>query len=353
MSKEHSTISIIVPCYNVELYLKDCVESIIEQTYPNWELILVNDGSKDQTPQLCDQYAAKDHRITVIHQVNGGLVSARNAGYEVATGYWIMYVDGDDWISKETCEKLMVHAKIHEPEVIFWNRIQDLGGKSTIGKNVWKCKEKERLYLDDECKQLAKNTLVYTSGISTAFSKLISREFAQNNSLIHNPKLKQGAEGIEFSLRVFGSAKKVLFINEYFYHYRYNENSISKKVDEKNTQYIIDCFNEIDNYLTKTIKDDKFHILFNERILYVLIAIALSTYFHKNNNDPLSTKITKYKNVINKNTIFRRALENGNFKSFDIFRMITLYIIKLRFFVLLPLISASKQFLIKKGIFSY
>ena len=351
--KTKPVISIIVPSYNVELYLKDCIDSIIQQTYQYWELILVNDGSTDKTPQLCDQYAVKDKRIKVIHKPNGGLVSARNAGYEVATGKWIMYVDSDDWIDTETCEKLLVYAEKHNPEVIFWNSIQELNGESIKGKYGWKCSEKEHIYLDEECKDLARNTLVYKSGIATAYSKLIRKDFIEKNKLWHNNKLKQGAEGLEFSLRVFDCAQKALFVDEYFYHYRYNENSISKRVDEKNTQYLLECFEEIDKYISQNGLDKQMWRLFHQRVLYVLIAIGLNTYFHKDNKDPLRIKIKKYKKVINENPIFKNALSKGVFNEFDKLRFITLYIIKLKLYFLLSFISSTKQYLIKKGFFSY
>ena len=88
-------ISIIVPCYKVTDFLPQCVESLMNQTYKDIEIILVDDGSPDATGKLCDDYAKKDNRIKVVHKQNGGLVSARNAGYDVATGDWMMYVDGE------------------------------------------------------------------------------------------------------------------------------------------------------------------------------------------------------------------------------------------------------------------
>ena len=91
-------ISIIVPIYLVERYLGICIESIINQTYKNLEIILVDDGSPDRCPELCDLYAGKDSRIVVIHKDNGGLVSARKAGIKVATGEYAAYVDGDDYL---------------------------------------------------------------------------------------------------------------------------------------------------------------------------------------------------------------------------------------------------------------
>ncbi len=346
-------VSIIVPCYNVELYLKDCVESILAQTYSNWELILVNDGSSDKTPQLCDQYVANDQRIKVLHKANGGLVSARNAGYETTTGEWIMYLDGDDWIETNTCEEIVKQIERHSPEIIFWKTLQNLNGKTITGKAEWKCSESKRVYFGSECQDLAYNTLIYNSGISTAFSKLLKRDFIEKYQLWHNPKLRQGAEGIEFSLRVFNSAQKALFINQYFTNYRYNENSISKRIDEKNTIYIVDCFNEIESYIQKEGKEEYFLPVFYQRILYVIIAIAMSTYFHPKNKESLFVRLKKFNKVIYDTPIFKDAIKNGDVSILDKYRKMTIYLIKLRCYFILPIISRTKQYLIKRGVFNY
>ena len=215
------SISIIVPCYNVEEFLNETIECILNQTYQDWELLLVNDGSKDFTPQICDEYANKDKRIKVIHKENGGLVSARNAGYDAAIGDWHMYLDGDDWIDINTCEKLMFYLSRHtDVDIVFWKCIQELGDISIKGKWEWICSEQEHIYIDDECHDLARHTLIYKSGIATAYCKLIRADYAKRNGIRHNDRLKQGAEGLEFSLRSLYHAKKVLFVNEYFNHYR-------------------------------------------------------------------------------------------------------------------------------------
>ena len=99
-------ISIIVPVYNVEAYIHQCIKSIIEQSYKNLEIILVDDGSKDKSGKICDDYARKDKRIKVIHKKNGGLSDSRNAGITVATGKYIAFVDSDDWIEKNMYEKM-------------------------------------------------------------------------------------------------------------------------------------------------------------------------------------------------------------------------------------------------------
>ena len=113
-------ISIIIPIYNVEKYIHETLGCIINQTFNNWECILVDDGSSDNSPAICDEYAKKDKRIRVIHKPNGGLVSARNAGYDVATGDWMMYVDGDDWLDADCCQ-IMLDAIAENPDVDILN----------------------------------------------------------------------------------------------------------------------------------------------------------------------------------------------------------------------------------------
>ena len=105
--KKIPKVSIIIPIYNVEKYLKCCLDSILVQTFQDWEAIFVDDGSKDSSGIICDEYAAKDARVRVIHKENGGLSSARNAGLAIASGDWIMHLDGDDWIEPDMLERLI------------------------------------------------------------------------------------------------------------------------------------------------------------------------------------------------------------------------------------------------------
>ena len=116
-----SLISVIVPVYNTEAYLNRCLKSIITQTYRNLDIILVDDGSIDQCPFLCDEWTEKDRRIRVIHKENGGVSSARNAGLEVAEGDWISFVDSDDWIHPQFYEIMMLLATKSVPDVVAAN----------------------------------------------------------------------------------------------------------------------------------------------------------------------------------------------------------------------------------------
>ncbi len=111
-------ISIIVPIYQVELYLEKCIDSIINQTYKNLEIILIDDGSPDRCGAICDEYAGKDSRIRVIHQKNGGLSAARNAGLDIAKGDYIQFVDSDDWIEPEACETVLTIAEEQHADIV-------------------------------------------------------------------------------------------------------------------------------------------------------------------------------------------------------------------------------------------
>ena len=123
-------ISVIVTVYNEEKYLKQCMESICGQTYGNLEIIIVNDGSTDQSAKICDAFAGKDSRITVIHKENGGPVSARKAGLSSAHGRYITFIDGDDWIEDTMYEKLLKCLEEYHTDVAMCGRYEDTGNIS-------------------------------------------------------------------------------------------------------------------------------------------------------------------------------------------------------------------------------
>ena len=140
---EQTVISVIVPIYKVEQYLRQCVDSILNQTHSALEVILVDDGSPDGSGKICDEYAARDSRVRVIHKKNGGLSDARNAGIDIAQGDYIAFVDSDDWLEPDTYESMLAAMEKYQAKLVCAGRFDnsDETGACTVGL----CPEKEEL----------------------------------------------------------------------------------------------------------------------------------------------------------------------------------------------------------------
>ncbi len=209
-------ISVIVPIYNVEKYLFRCVESLINQTYKNLEIILVDDGSPDNCPRLCDEYLKKDNRIKVVHKKNGGLSDARNAGMEIAKGDYISFVDSDDYVSLDFIEELyntMIseNSDIVECDVVkfFGSRFLEKYEDDLIVNNYSTIDGLAALISENTFRQHVWNKLYKTelvSDIYFAVGKLNEDEF--------------------WTYQVFGRAKKVTKLNKTMYYYFQREDSI-------------------------------------------------------------------------------------------------------------------------------
>ena len=164
-------ISVVVPIYNIENYIRKCIESIQNQTYKKIEIILVDDGSTDLSGKICDEYALNDSRIKVIHKKNGGLVSARKVGIENAEGMYATYVDGDDWIESDMYEKLL--NQIVDADIIISGKIRDYGDHSVYERN----KIPEGIYNADDLKNIIYATMMYTGRF---YERGISPQIYQN-----------------------------------------------------------------------------------------------------------------------------------------------------------------------------
>lgn len=210
-------ISIIVPIYKVEPYLRKCLESIIGQTYCHLEIILVDDGSPDSCGEICDEYAAKDERITVIHQENTGLPAARNAGLDIANGDYIMFVDSDDWIEKETCACLIAIAQQHGADMVCFG-YNEIGLSGNI--NRWFYNEPGEI----EKKEMIRLIISGTACISdVCWNKLYSRKLFEN---IRFPVGKMH-EDFGTTYRLVHLAQKIYVSDSVLYNYVRNKGSIS------------------------------------------------------------------------------------------------------------------------------
>ena len=210
-------ISIIVPVYNTEAYLNKCVDSLLCQTYENLQIVLVNDGSKDASPEICDGYARQDKRVTVVHKANGGLSSARNAGLAVAQGQYIGFVDSDDHVSPEMYEKLYMAIVNTGCDVanVMYERIDENGVTSP---SAVPHKEDKIIEAQDFVREL----MMHTGDVSVC-TKLFKRE------LFESVKFGEGKlnEDLLFMLDAFSHIKKVAFVGHVGYYYFIRSGSIS------------------------------------------------------------------------------------------------------------------------------
>jgi len=355
MNKNNPKISIIVPMYNCAEYAPKCIENIINQDYQNWELLLTHGDSKDGTEAVCQAYEDKDPRIKNFYHIDG-LVPARNVGYDNATGDWIMYIDGDDWIDTNCLGELVQYIQEYDDlDVIFWNYIQEYNGKLIEGKTNWECDELTKLYTGNECQYLAAKVLDYKSGINEAYCKLVRRDYALKFNLYHNKNLRQGIEGGEYGLRVMHYAKKALFVNKEYYKYRYNPTSLSKVISYNNVKWIHESLDEIYKFIMSNEVADKKQYLyyFYQRALYALCAVCMSTYFHPNNSSSFFEKVAKFKDDMKKFYAFPLSLRHGDYSSFDNKRKFTLYLVKYHLYYFIPLVSYAKMMLMRIGKFNY
>ena len=227
MSKK---ISIIVPVYKVEQYLSRCVDSLINQTYKNIEIILVDDGSPDCCGVICDEYAKRDSRIVVVHKQNGGLSDARNKGLDIATGDFIMFVDSDDWIDEKTCEKVLNNAIRNKSDIVVFgvNNVYDDGHVKSFPPMFF-----DAISHSDAIKSLIYNIPQY--GIfNYACNKLYSRR------LFDTMRFAKGrlAEDQGITYKLFHEAANVFVCKDTLYNYYQRSGSISKNRFEP--QQIVD-----------------------------------------------------------------------------------------------------------------
>ena len=207
-------ISVIVPIYKVEAYLDECVKSIISQTHKQLEIILVDDGSPDGCPAMCDAWAEKDSRIRVVHKENGGVSDARNAGIDAATGDYIAFVDSDDWIVPEMYEKMLAALRTENADICACNILSCFPDRFC----PWGCRE----YAVGEPEQFLEMIYSDTSFPVAAWNKLYPRRMWEN---IRFPVGKI-CEDAFTTYRLVHSAQRIVQIPEALYCYRIRENSI-------------------------------------------------------------------------------------------------------------------------------
>ena len=231
-------VSVIVPVYKVEPYLDRCIQSIVNQTYTNLEIILVDDGSPDNSPAMCDEWAKKDSRIVVIHKDNGGLSSARNAGVDTATGEYISFIDSDDYVDVDMIHSMLNYALDNNLSVVCCGRYRVSGDN----KN-----EMFNLSSDTICtgEEAIKQILIGGFIEEAAWDKIYHKSIFKNRRF----PLGEINEDIVQTINILGSCDNVGHIGKSYYYYCENQNSITTSKYTPKKKVCLKHLDEIKLYL--------------------------------------------------------------------------------------------------------
>lgn len=226
-------ISVIVAVYNVENYLKQCIESICRQTYRDLEIILVDDGSSDGSGKICDLYQKEDARITVIHKVNGGLVSARKAGLRVSHGRYIAYLDGDDWIEDTMYERLMSCILKFDVDVAMCGRYEDIGKHSkAVYHGIGEGKYEKKQMSESIYPRMIVNKAFFKWGIFPGvWDKLFKRECIEPFQMEVDDRIQMGEDAVCVYPCLL-NVKSIYILQECLYHYRQTVGSMVRQVPD-------------------------------------------------------------------------------------------------------------------------
>ena len=258
-------VSIIIPVYNVELYLSKCIDSILAQSFTDWECILVDDGSKDKSGSICDNYALKDNRIKVIHLNNSGVSVARQVGIDNVCGEYSIHVDPDDWIESNMLEELYNKAKSDDADMVICDYFKHEDGVQQY------INQSPNLLEPIKIIEQMLTTNMYPQLYGSCCNKLVRCScFNSSDNLIRfEPEDLSLGEDVVFNCRLLMSTvHRVSYLNKAFYHYEVRSNSLCSTL-EKNIGYLIKIQEEIvkDKKIldTLSLKPQHLQILFDKK----------------------------------------------------------------------------------------
>lgn len=279
-------VSVIVPAFNIEKYIASCIKSLLSQTYSDMEIILVNDGSSDNTLNICTEYANKDSRIITVNKPNGGLSSARNAGLNIASGEYVIFVDGDDYIAENTISELMSLIDKFDADIVQFGYVET---NSDYSNQV--CAPVGSMELIDDTHEMFKRLYSIGGEAASACTKLYKRH------LFESLRFKEGINNEDEQMITFmlQKTKSVLYIDFKPYYYVTRQGSIINSGFSKKKLDIIDILEERKLELAKLGFND-FLQTENNRIFMTLINLWCASKSAKDikNNKIISDKIKEF-----------------------------------------------------------
>lgn len=314
-------ISVIVPVYRVEKYIRQCVDSILQQSFQDFELILVDDGSPDACPQICGEYAAKDARVTVIHKQNGGASKAREDGLKRASGEYIMFLDGDDWLSPNTFEQcIMALTQNPDADCLILSYVREYPDRSIPahvmdGSCVMEGQEAEecvyrRLFglVGDELRHPER-----LESMGSCCMRLYRAELARQG-LFFDTKEVGSSEDTLFNMYALYGCKKVIYLDEPFYHYRKTRQSITSAYRPRLIEQWGRLFDYMEDVITEKQLDPVYQNALDSRIALSVFGIgsneicAHDAFFAKCRRIKSYISTKRYSDAITKTDISKMPL---------------------------------------------
>lgn len=308
-------ISIIVPVYNVEEYIHRCIDSILAQTFTDFELILVNDGSPDQCGKICDKYAENDSRIKVIHKKNGGVAEARNFGLEIAQSQYIGFVDSDDYIESTMYEKLYTACINNSAEISVCGRCDIYENK----KESTFVLPKEEIW---DKKKAIENLLTWNNIDSSVCDKLIKSNIFEGLKF----PVDKNVEDIFIAYKLIFKSNKICHIGEPLYNYCHRKDSRSVEDFSEERLDMLEVSLNINKFVNETYPDlkNKADSFYYKHLIYLLKLLQLKgnskeNYEHnKKSRELLASNlinIFKNQNIEMKNKIVALLLMTNTYKT--------------------------------------
>ncbi len=265
-------VSVIIPCYNIEQHLPKCIESIMMQSFDNFELLLINDGSIDHTGDICDRYAKKDPRIRVFHQENAGVSAARNYGLEVSTGQVLMFIDGDDYIKYNYIERLI--NNYHKDT---WHVCGMINVKNEEAKENPNYQKLISKYRDKPINIYNIIDLLKYSSLSSPCGRIYSQTIIKSKQLRFDEKLTY-QEDLIFNLEYIQYIKNIKLL-DYFGYFYINHTFSSTSRFHQNFNHVNFLYLELRKYI-----NEKEHEVYLKRFIFDTIIKRITNLFHANSN---------------------------------------------------------------------
>ena len=298
-----AVISVIVPVYNVEKYIGSCLESIVNQTYRDIEIIIVDDGSPDQSHLIYQKYADRDERIKVIKKVNAGVSEARNTGMEHASGEFVMFVDSDDWLEKDACEVLITAQRKNNADLVVTDAYTVIDGKKKTNRVF-----DNSFYSEDPdfIRQYERSCIGYgfnprpavkwnISGLGSPWNKLYAKRIIDKFNLHFDPYVKGIYDDNLFALHYLAHARSIQYVTHPIYNYRIVNFSLTQSYKANTLDISRRIFEKIREYI-KSIDDEKaFETPFYNYVIRRFSAELGVYYFSDSNKKPRAAVFAELK----------------------------------------------------------